>query len=201
MLVTAKVSKNDGLLTFVAEHSCSKHKALVAGTMESPYLWHRRPKHASFDVLAQMQSQKLVSGVNVSAAEFRAAKTRTVCEPCELGKQTRGTHPTSDSVSPAPLDMLHIDVLEMPVLSRQHFKHLLGVVDDHSRLACVAGLKTKGAAADNLRALILRLEKQRERQVKVVRSDMGREFLGGDLQGWLRERGIEHQTTAGYSSQ
>jgi hypothetical protein len=148
-----------------------------------------------------MQSQKLVSGVNVSAAEFRAAKTRTVCEPCELGKQTRGTHPTSDSVSPAPLDMLHIDVLEMPVLSRQHFKYLLGVVDDHSRLACVAGLKTKGAAADNHRALILRLEKQRERQVKVVRSDMGREFLGGDLQGWLRERGIEHQTTAGYSSQ
>jgi hypothetical protein len=86
MLVTAKVSKNDGLLTFVAEHSCPKHNALVAGTKERPYLWHRRLKHASFDVLAQMQSQKLVSGVNVSAADFRAAKTRTVCEPCELGK-------------------------------------------------------------------------------------------------------------------
>jgi hypothetical protein len=97
--------------------------------------------------------------------------------------------------------MLHIDVLEMPVVSRQRFKYLLGVVDDHSRLACVAGLKTKGAAADNLRSLVLRLEKQKERQVKVVRSDMGREFLGGDLQGWFRERGVEHQTTAGYSSQ
>jgi hypothetical protein len=35
---------------------------------------------------------------------------------------------------------------------------MLGVVEDHSRLACVAGLKTKGAAADNLHEMILRLE-------------------------------------------
>jgi transposase InsO family protein len=122
-------------------------------------------------------------------------------EPCQLGKQTCGSHPTSNSVCPAPLDLLHVDVLEMPVESRQHFKYLLGVVVDHSRLACVAGLKTKGAAADSLCSLILRLERQRERQVKIMRSDMGREFLGGDLQGWFKGRGIEHQTTAGYASQ
>jgi hypothetical protein len=30
---------------------------------------------------------------------------------------------------------------------------------------------------------------------------MGREFLGVDLQGWFKGRGIEHQTTAGYASQ
>jgi transposase InsO family protein len=59
----------------------------------------------------------------------------------------------------------------------------------------------KGAAADNLRSPILRLERHRERQVKVGLSDMGRDFLGGTLQGWLRERKIKHQTTAGYSSQ
>jgi hypothetical protein len=70
-------------------------------------------------------------------------------------------------------------VLEMPVESRQHFQYLLGVVDDHSRLSCVAGLKTKGAEADSLCSLILRLERQRERQVKIVRSDMGREFFWG----------------------
>jgi hypothetical protein len=40
--------------------------------------------------------------------------------PCQLGKQTHGTHPTSDSTCPAPLDTLHLDVLEMPVVSRQH---------------------------------------------------------------------------------
>jgi hypothetical protein len=53
--------------------------------------------------------------------------------------------------------MLHVDVVEMPVVSRQHLKYLLGVVDDHSRLACVTGLKTKGAAAHNLREMILRI--------------------------------------------
>jgi hypothetical protein len=67
---------------------------------------------------------------------------------------------TSDSICTAPLDMLHVDVLEIPGVSRQHFKYMFGVVDNHSRSACVAVLKTKGAAqhaVDNLRSLILRL--------------------------------------------
>jgi hypothetical protein len=201
MLVSAKVSKNDGLLTFVAEHNFPMRSALVTEAKESPQLWHRRLNHANVDVLARMQSRELVSGVNVSAEEFRTAKKGTVYEPCQLGEQTCGSHPTSNSICPAPLDLLHIDVLEMPVESRQQFKYLLGVVDDHSRFEYVGGLKTEGAAADSLCSRILRLERQRERQVKIVRSDMRREFLGVDMQGWFKGRGIEHQETAGYASQ
>jgi hypothetical protein len=103
--------------------------------------------------------------------------------PVSWGKQTRGTHPTSDSVSPAPLDMLHIDVLEMPVLSRQHFNYLLGVVDDHSRSACVAGLKTNGAAADNLRALILRVENRESSRSRLC----GPTWVGSSLEATCKD--------------
>jgi hypothetical protein len=55
MLVTDKLSNDDGLLTFVEEHRCSKHNAVVTEYKETPYLWHRRLKHANFDVLDAVQ--------------------------------------------------------------------------------------------------------------------------------------------------
>jgi hypothetical protein len=122
-------------------------------------------------------------------------------KPCQLGKQTGGTQTISDSICPAPLNMLRVDVLEMPILLWQPFKHLLGVADDHSHVACVCGLKTKV-----LQLTIFALQFSDLKDIENVRSRLCgltwvRDFLGGTLQGWLRERKIKHQTTARYSSQ
>jgi hypothetical protein len=66
MLVTAKVSKNDGLLTFVAEHNIPMRSVLVTEAKESPQLWHRCLNHANFDVLANFPGgQDAVQGESV----------------------------------------------------------------------------------------------------------------------------------------
>jgi hypothetical protein len=139
VLIKATVSRHDRLLTFVAEHDCLLHCATMVQLKETPQLWHRRLKHAHFDVLTRMQSEGLVTGVHVSAEEFRAAKN-TVCAPCQQGKQTQGSHSPSHKRSTAPLDLIHIDLLEIPTVSQRGCRHVLVLVDDNSRLSAIAGL-------------------------------------------------------------
>ena len=57
----------------------SAHVALSAA--ESPELWHRRYGHLGYDNLAKLAAGELVTGMNISAAEFKAAGEKA-CGTC-----------------------------------------------------------------------------------------------------------------------
>ena len=58
--------------------------------------------------------------------------------------------------------------------------------------------KQKSDAFVNFASLV---EKQTGRQIKVIRSDNGKEFVNSKFQQYCSEKGIIHQTTVVYSAQ
>ncbi|KAJ9514165.1 hypothetical protein QJQ45_002273 [Haematococcus lacustris] len=75
-----------------------------SATSNSPQVWHQRLCHASYDALARMQSEGMVSGVPITAAQFRAAASDpAVCVGCVKGKQHKNVAFAGPSPNAAPV--------------------------------------------------------------------------------------------------
>ena len=97
-------------------------------------MWHRRMAHLSDSGLAKMTDWKMVQGLPVSGADLWAAAQHS-CDVCARAKQLRGPHKEcSPQCSPRVLSALHVDLLEMRVLSRAGYRYVPGGVNNHSHL-------------------------------------------------------------------
>lgn len=107
-------------------------------------MWHNRLAHPGREAMLRTQAQ--VDGMDVSEATPRAALA-DLCEPCVLGKQTRGSFPTSTTETTAAMDLLHMDLCgPLPVTSTGGANYLLGIVDDKSNNAAVVPIRLKSQA-------------------------------------------------------
>jgi transposase InsO family protein len=87
----------------------------------------------------------------------------------------------------------------MPVASKGAARFFFTVLDDASKLSVVVPVKAKSQVVGELGAVLTRLETQAGRKVESVRSDRGTEYVNEEFSGFLREKGIVHQTTARYT--
>ena len=83
--------RRNGLYCFKDQKS-TQRQVLLTSAKEDPELWHRRFGHLGFTNLARMQQLNMVSGIKVTADDFKQA-TSHVCEPCIMAKQTRAPFP------------------------------------------------------------------------------------------------------------
>ena len=65
------------------------------------------------------------------------------CEGCEKGKSKRLPFPFSRSRASRPLDLVHSDLDEMPVLFIGRYKYTATYLDDHSSFGVMFYLKHK----------------------------------------------------------
>ena len=65
------------------------------------------------------------------------------CEGCEMGKSKRLPFPASKSRAKRPLDLVHSDLDEMPVLSIGRYKYTTIYLDDYSSFGVMFYLKKK----------------------------------------------------------
>jgi len=80
-------------------------------------------------------------------------------------------------------------------------KYILVVIDVFTRYPMISLLKTKGEATKTLIELIKRLQTQREKTLKRLHSDGGKEFVNSELSKFLREQGTDHSTTTTHTPQ
>ena len=175
----------------------SAHVALSAA--ESPELWHRRYGHLGYDNLAKLAAGKLVTGMNTSAAEFKAAGEKA-CGTCITSKQHKVPRPTSSSDTERPLELVHTDVcgpLEVPSLGGSLY--LATYLDDHSKLSIVKPVQRKSDVPEVTKEVINFMEKQSGCDLLILRSDNGTEYLNKDLGTFLDSKGVVHQTTVRYT--
>ena len=97
-------------------------------------LWHQRMGHASY---------KLLSIVSKHESVFRIPKLSSVgnvlCEPCQLGKQTKAKHlGTQTSTTSRPLELLHVDLMG-PTRNESlgGKRYIMVVIDDFTRYTWV----------------------------------------------------------------
>ncbi|PSC67043.1 retrotransposon Ty1-copia subclass [Micractinium conductrix] len=192
---------------------CSSHRQqhLLLGGSPRPHhrltlraprdpLWHRRLGHLGFDNLAKLPD--MVTGIRVTAAEFKTAGANALCEPCTLGKQHRLPFNTSTSATKAPLELLHTDLCgPLPVASAGGSLYFNTILDDFTGMSFVIPLRHKSDAADSIIHTVTMLQRQAGLPVKRVRSDNGGEFCNSTLSEFYTSQGVLHETTNPYSPQ
>ncbi|PSC67037.1 reverse transcriptase,R, partial [Micractinium conductrix] len=121
--------------------------------------------HLGFDNLAKMPD--MVTGIRVTAAEFKTAGANALCEPCTLGKQHRLPFNTSTSATKAPLELLHTDLCgPLPVASAGGSLYFNTILDDFTGMSFVTPLRHKSDAADSIIHTVTMLQRQAGLPVK-----------------------------------
>jgi hypothetical protein len=87
------------------------------------------------------------------------------------------------------------------MLTRGGKRYFITFIDDYSRFTYVYLLRTKDEAFGKFKEFKKMVENQKERQIKVLRSDRGGEYFSKEFSTFCEENGIIHQMTAPYTPQ
>ncbi|KAJ9523155.1 hypothetical protein QJQ45_023956, partial [Haematococcus lacustris] len=178
-----------------------------SSTFNSPKVWHQRLCHASYAALSRMQSADMVSGVPVTASQFRAAASDpTVCVGCVKGKQHKNVAfadpPPNAAPVTAPLGLIHMDVCgPMHARARDGSLYVATFLDEHTKLSVCVPISSKSQVPDVVRTVIEQLETQSGFRCKAIRTDNGTEYVNSRMKEYCSSKGIVHQHSAPYSPQ
>ena len=93
-------------------------------------LWHQRMGHASYKHLFIVSKHESVLGI-----PKLCRMSNMVCGSCQLGKQTKAKHPsTQTSATSGPLELLHLDLMgPTRTESLGGKRYIMVVIDDFTR--------------------------------------------------------------------
>jgi len=101
-----------------------------------------------------------------------------VCVDCIKDKQTKHTKKRATR-STQLLEIIHIDICgSFDVNSFNKRKYVITFIDDFSRYGHVYLLHEKSQSVNGLEVYINEVERQLDKEVKIVRSDKGGEYYG-----------------------
>ena len=123
-------------------------------------LWHQRMGHASYKHLSIVSKHESMVGI-----PKLSRVNNVVCGPCQLRKQMKAKHPsTQTSATSRPLKLLHLDLIRLTrTESLGGKRYIMVVVDDFTRYTWVILLRSKPDA--HIEALCTRL--QNEKNMKI----------------------------------
>ena len=159
-------------------------------------LWHHRFCHINLDYLKRMIKDELVSNVDLTEKDF---STNPICKVCLESKACRLPYKSSSFKAKHPLQLIHSDVCEMPVLSVDKCKYYVTFLDDFSHFAVAYPIRSKSEVFDKFKHFLTYTEKQTGFSIKNLRTDNGTEYLSNAFKDYLTEKGIDHQLTVPYN--
>jgi len=173
--------------------------ALKMSTSLSPELWHRRFCHIGQERFKQLVSGKFVRDLLIHNSPS-SPPFPDFCEPCLAGKQHRFPFPPAASNRRTqPLALVHSDLHgPVSVPTPQGHRYWISFVDDYSRYRNVYLLHKKSDAFLAFKEFKAFAEKQTGFPLKALRDDKGGEYMGREMDDFLKAHGIarEHTTTA-----
>ncbi|KAF7807447.1 Retrovirus-related Pol polyprotein from transposon TNT 1-94 [Senna tora] len=155
----------------------------------SSMLWHRRLGHISLE-----RVKRLVKEGVLNALDFTDFNT---CIDCIKGKKTNKTKKGAKRSS-SLLEIIHTDICS-PDMDSSNQKYFITFIDDYSRYMFLYLLNNKNEALDAFKVFKAEVDKQCDKQIKIVRSDRGGEYYGrytedgqapGPFARFLQEHGI-----------
>lgn len=173
--------------------------APVAANVTPPQtaeLWHRRLAHPGRRAVADAVRADAVTGVGLSP-DALVLPQDSACEPCIMGKSHRHPMPRS-SPDDGPTDTVIIDTSGKlpPSANGEIYAHLM--LHEDSGYSLLAFTTSKADIPPVVREQLREVERQTSRQVKIIRSDRGGEYVNYALKDWLLANGIRHQLTLPY---
>src|SRR6267142_74773 len=181
---------------FPTEGEAPSETALIVETSASQATidtWHWRLSHLNTNAILWMMHKGMVKGMEIIG---NATTLSSTCKPCLKGKQThtnirKETGTCTDTV----LGHVFSDVCgKLPTHSHQGYLYFVTWVNNKSHKVFVTGLCEKSEVTQHLKAFVSQVELETGKQLKVLRTDRGGEYIGENVQEFL-EKGIQHEIT------
>jgi transposase InsO family protein len=153
-------------------------------------LWHQRLGHLHLKGMKRALSSEAIRGLpNLKIVEDN------ICGECQIGKQTRMSHPRlAHQATSKVLKLLHMDLMgPMHVESIGRKMYVLVVVDDFSRFTWVNFIREKSNTFDVIKELCTQLQREKGCGIVRIKSDHGTEFENSRFYEYCSEQGIKHE--------
>ena len=159
--------------------------------------WHRRLGHCNIRSIIDMAKNEVSEGMQIDLSS-RPAK----CDHCAIGKQSRTPVPKTREGTKAKerLGRVYVDLCgPMAVTSRTGNLYCMDLIDDFSGYVWMIPLRSKADACDALKIWHKAVTTQSGNKLRILVSDNG-ELVSNSMRDWCNTEGIEHLTTAPYTS-
>ncbi|CAI7807960.1 unnamed protein product [Closterium sp. NIES-54] len=162
-------------------------------------LLHKRMGHANTQQIKEMMKKNMAAGVKVTGAE----ETHMNCDSFVEGKATKAPHPRHGPKEPyGAMEVVAADVCgPMRVTSRHDSRYFITFTDIGTRLTWVTEIKDKMQVLPSFIDWLAEAERQSGKQLKVLRTDNGGEFINKDFNDYLKAKGIRQQRTIPHTPQ
>jgi transposase InsO family protein len=160
-------------------------------------LWHRRLAHLYYRALPALR--KMVTGLPTLRIEHDG-----ICRGCALGKNAKGSFPSSDSRSKGILDLVQSYLCgPMSVASLSGHLYYLIFIDEYSRKTWIYFLKSKEfeEVLGRFKEYRAQVENLTEKKIKILRSNNGGEYNSKGFSDFCVEVGIKREYTVPYNPQ
>ena len=156
---------------------------------ETSWLWHRRLAHISMHSLSKLIKKDLV----LSLPKLNFEKDR-ICDACQLGKQTKVSFKSKNTVSTSrPLELLHMDLFgPTRTTSLGGKRYGFVIIDDYSRFTWVFFLAHKDETFHIFTKFYRKVTNEKKFSIQNIRSDHGTEFKNQYFDKFYIENGIDH---------
>jgi len=156
-------------------------------------LWRQRVGHLHLKGMKKALSSEAIRGLpNLNIVE------ESICGECQIGKQTRMSHPRLEHQATSKfLELLHTDLMgPMQVESIGGKRYVLVVVDDFSRFTWVNFIREKSDTFDVFKELCTQLQREKGCGIVRNRSDHGTEFENAKFDEYFSDEGIKHELSS-----
>ncbi|XP_075636751.1 uncharacterized protein LOC142608987 [Castanea sativa] len=134
-------------------------------------LWHQHFGHATYKQVVKVSKLEAVIGL----PKFGKIE-KNVFGPCQLGKQTKSTHPKVNVVAKfRPLELLHEDLM------------------GPTRMESKGGKRENSEASDKVERLRKKLQNEKGVPIVKIRSEHGKEFKHTKFEAFCNEHGIKKE--------
>ena len=159
--------------------------------------WHRQLRHCNIPTIIDMAHKKLVKGMTINLSS-----SLPKCDPCVLGKQTQipVLKRRKGKQAKEPLQRVYVDLCgPMPADFKSGCLYVMNMIDDYSGYIWSFPLKHKSNAITVLWLWHRAVENQSRHKLKILVTNNGK-LISNAMSEWCSEHGIDHQTTAPYTS-
>lgn len=189
---TAKRKKSLYVMQFknmiVAEANAAEQK------MDKLQLWHERLGHVGLTTMQKLVTDNPTIGLNKEDLQ------RFKCEACIYGKLKRKTFKKREEKQYEPGEMVHSGVCgPFQTESYNGAKYYVVFKDDASEYRCIYAIRSKADVFEKFVQYANMIRNRFKRDIKVIKTDNGREYINEPFKKFIKARGMEHQTSAPYN--
>ena len=160
--------------------------------MDDPYIWHMRLGHINKIKMKRMISMGLIPNMNI---------VFTTCEPCISSQIARLPFPKRQR-SNELLAIVHSDVcVPLNIKTYRGMEYFVTFIDDFSQYGHIYLMHQKSEVFEKFQEYKKKVENQLGRNIKILQSNRGGEYMSDPLSYFLKENGIIHQLTMSYTPQ